>query len=167
VGKTYLLYAKMGELFQSGVRKSQIIYLNFENPALNDVTFQEFKDLLEIHWSLFPEELDNTNYLFMDEPQAIEKWEIAIRGLYDEFRFPMFLTGSSSKLLGREIATSIHGRSLTMTLLPLALREFLTFRGFSIDASKMSTKTRANLTNQPNRGIHFIRRVSRNSPRTR
>ncbi|HMF32295.1 MAG TPA: ATP-binding protein [Candidatus Lokiarchaeia archaeon] len=155
VGKTYLLYAKMDELIQIGVRKSQILYLNFENPALNDVTFQEFKDILEIHWSLFPEELDNNIYLFLDEPQAIEKWDIAIRGLYDDYRFPMFLTGSSSKLLGREIATSIRGRSLTITLLPLSLQEFLSFRGYSIDPAKMSTKTRAKITHLMDEFLSF------------
>ena len=42
----------------------------------------------------------------------------------------IFITGSSSKLLSKEIATSLRGRSLSFKLFPLSFREFLTFKGF-------------------------------------
>ncbi len=42
----------------------------------------------------------------------------------------IFITGSSSKLLSKEIATSLRGRSLSFKLFPLSFREFLKFKGF-------------------------------------
>jgi len=40
------------------------------------------------------------------------------------------VTGSSSKLLPGEIATSLRGRALTKIVYPLGFREFLKFKGF-------------------------------------
>ena len=37
VGKTYLLFNKIKELEKRGINRRQIIYLNFENPILNEV----------------------------------------------------------------------------------------------------------------------------------
>lgn len=41
----------------------------------------------------------------------------------------IFITGSSSNLLSKEIATALRGRSLSFRLFPLSFREFLTFKG--------------------------------------
>ena len=45
----------------------------------------------------------------------------------------VFITGSSSKLLSKEIATSLRGRSLSFKLFPLSFREFLKFKGFEAE----------------------------------
>jgi len=45
----------------------------------------------------------------------------------------IYITGSSSKLLSKEIATSLRGRSITYNLYPLSFREFLSFKGFVIE----------------------------------
>ncbi|MFH1636990.1 MAG: AAA family ATPase [Candidatus Woesearchaeota archaeon] len=110
VGKTFLLFNKIKELEQSGVPRKQIIYLNFESPALNEITFKEIKDILEIHWSMHPGVIKKETFMFIDEPQSIKKWELAVRELSEEYSVKIFITGSSSKLLSREIATSLRGQ---------------------------------------------------------
>src|SRR3972149_5865436 len=50
---------------------------------------------------------------FFDEIQNIGGWELFIRRIFDKERVKIFLTGSSSKLLSREIATSLRGRTLS------------------------------------------------------
>jgi predicted AAA+ superfamily ATPase len=45
----------------------------------------------------------------------------------------MVITGSSSKLLSKEIATQLRGRTLTYLLLPFSFREFLKARGFKLE----------------------------------
>lgn len=142
-GKSYLLYDKINELEKKGISRKNIVYLNFENPVLYDISYKDFKKLLEIFWELYPE--SKKLYLFIDEPQVIENWSLGIRALYDEFGFPIFITGSSSKLLSKEIATELRGRTLTYNLLPLTFKEYLKFKKF--DFSILSTKNKGVLLN--------------------
>jgi len=145
VGKTYLFLKKIRELESKGVSREQIIYLNFENPVLNECTYTDFKLLLELYWQIFPRSMGKQIFFFIDEPQVIDKWEIGVRGLYDEFGFPIFITGSSSKLLSKEIATSLRGRTITLSLFPLSFKEFLMFKNTKLDFDKLSTKDKAKL----------------------
>jgi len=145
VGKTYLLFNKIKELEEKGITREQIIYLNFENPVLNDVSYKEIKGIIELHWSVFPEIINKKIYLFIDEPQSIAKWELAIREIYDNYNCRLFITGSSSKLLSKEISTSLRGRSITTVLLPLSFKEFLEFKNFELDLNKISSKSKAKI----------------------
>ncbi len=147
VGKTYLLFNKMKELLDSKIDKKQIIYLNFEKPILHDISYKEIKEIIEIHWSVYPETANKKIYLFVDEPQNLGNWEIAIRDLHDQENFIIFITGSSSKLLSREIATSLRGRAISTTLLPLSFEEFLRFKGFNFFKNELSTAIKAKIMN--------------------
>lgn len=147
VGKTYLLFNKIGELEEKGIPRKRMIYLNFENPVLNEISFKEIKEIIGLHWSIFPETMNQKIYLFIDEPQSIPKWELAIRELYDNYNCYLFITGSSSKLLSKEIATCLRGRSITIALLPLSFKEFLEFKNFEADVSKVSAKLEARIMN--------------------
>ena len=102
--------------------------MNFENPALFNIKFNEFRTLLEIYWEIFPDV--KKIFIFIDEPQEIENWAIGIKGLYDEFKFPIFITGSSSKLLGSELATELRGISRRINFYSLSFKEFLAFKDF-------------------------------------
>jgi predicted AAA+ superfamily ATPase len=145
-GKTFLLYNKILELEKAGVPRDRMIYINFENPVLNDISYKEIKEIIEVHWSMFPEATEKKMYLFVDEPQVIKNWEIAIRNLYDDYNFEIFITGSSSQLLSREIATSLRGRSIATVLLPLSFAEYLDFVFSGIkNPQKISTKQKAEL----------------------
>jgi molecular chaperone GrpE (heat shock protein) len=42
------------------------------------------KQIIEIIWSIYPKLIKEKFYLFIDEPQAIDNWELAIRGIHDE-----------------------------------------------------------------------------------
>lgn len=147
VGKTYLFLDKIKNLEKSGVLREQIIYLNFESPILSEVSYKEINEIIEMQWSIFPEIIKKKIYLFIDEPQVITKWELAIRDIYDRYNCYIFLTGSSSKLLSKEIATSLRGRAITNILLPLSFQEFLKFKQFDFDKSKISTEIKSKLIN--------------------
>ncbi|MDZ7611964.1 MAG: ATP-binding protein [Candidatus Moranbacteria bacterium] len=153
-GKTHLLYNRMKELQKEGISKERIIYLNFENPVLDDVSYKEFKNIIELHWSLYPASAKEKTYLFIDEPQVIPNWERAVRSLYDELNAEICITGSSSRLLEKEISASLRGRSLKTLLLPLSFREFLRFK--NIDYSQnLSSKKKASI-------IHYFNEYLKN-----
>ena len=141
VGRTFLMFQKMEELMKSGIRKSQLVYLNFEDTALIELTVQEISQLLEIYWGLFPDEIEQQLYLFIDEAHVIHKWENAIRSLMN-YEFPMYITSSSSKLMSNEIASTFRGRATPVYITSLSFREFLRFKKVS-DILPRSTKQHA------------------------
>jgi hypothetical protein len=153
-GKTYLLYQKMKGLLKEGVRKENMLYLNFEDPRLMDVNFKEVREILKLHWQLYPQSASACMHIFVDEPQNMKNWETAVRALHDE-GFNVYLSGSSSKLLSREIATSLRGRSFSYTLLPCSFREFLRMRNAAFDVQRLGSREKALLLNLLDEYIEF------------
>lgn len=143
-GKTFFCYQKMLELLASGTRKQQILYLNFEDNRLLDFKVQDFQSILDVYYGRFPENKDVECFFFFDEIQRIDRWELFIRRLLDSEKVRIYLTGSSSKLLSTEIATSLRGRSLTTEVFPFSFAEFLRARGlFSQPPRQFSSRTAA------------------------
>jgi predicted AAA+ superfamily ATPase len=123
-GKTYYFYQLCT------VDRKSSLYLNFEDTRLMDVTFREIRDLIRVYMELASKTPSN---IYFDEVQNVEKWEIALRELLDLQSYNIFVTGSSSKLLSREIATQLRGRTFSYLLLPFSFREFL-------EAKKVATE---------------------------
>jgi hypothetical protein len=115
-GKTYFFYQLISK------DKEKCLYLNFEDTRLMEVNFKEIRDIIRLYNEIVEYE---PLYIFFDEVQNIDNWEHALRELLDTNKFTLFVTGSSSKLLSREIATSLRGRTLTYHLLPFSFREYL------------------------------------------
>lgn len=126
-GKTWLLYQVMQSLLEQGVPKQALVYINFEDERLLPFRTEDFQKLLNIFYRLYPQFQDKTVYFFLDEIQNIVGWERFIRRLLDTENCQIFVTGSSAKLLSREIATSLRGRSLSTEVFPLSFREYLSF----------------------------------------
>ena len=150
-GKTFFLYQKMREMLKKGVNKENLVYLNFEDPRLIDFDFKEIREIIKLQWQIFPS--DGKLHVFIDEPQEIKRWDIAVRALHDE-GFDIYISGSNSKLLSKEIATSLRGRTLSYMLLPFSFKEFLKLRGL-VDFKIFSSKEKANLMNLLDEYIEF------------
>ena len=127
-GKTYFLLDLYSKLKNS-------IYLNFEDTRLSNVSYKEVRDIMRLFIELYGIE---PKYLLLDEIQEVDGWEKIIRELHDLRKYKIFITGSSSKLLSKEIATKLRGRSLSYFLLPFSFREFLKFK--KIEHSKYMSK---------------------------
>jgi len=128
-GKTWFCYQKIKELIASGIKKEEILYLNFEDDRLLEFNVNNFQEILDVYFGKYPEHRNTRCYFFFDEIQRIDQWEMFIRRLLDTENLQIFITGSSSKLLGSEIATSLRGRSLTIEIFPFSFEEFLKFHG--------------------------------------
>ncbi len=145
-GKTYFLYQHILELLEKGVSKACILYINFEDDRLLPLNQKKLAQLVDDFYSLFPENHDRKCYLFFDEIQNIEDWPIVIRRLHDSKNVEIFLTGSSAKLLSKEIATSLRGRSLTVEIWPYSFSEFIRAKAITIDKNLFDKKTQDRLT---------------------
>lgn len=127
-GKSFYFYYLIEKLLSEGIQKDRILYLNFEDDRILPIDFKELNELLEAYFELYPENKNREIFLFFDEIQNITTWELFVRRVYDKERANIFITGSSSKLLSREIATSLRGRTLSFALYPLNFKEFLKFK---------------------------------------
>lgn len=126
-GKTYVLYSLMQRLLDQGIDKRRLLFVNFEDERLN-VEAKDLGLMLDAYLELYPDLKLSECYLFFDEIQNIPGWEKFVRRIYDTKTKHIYVTGSNSKLLSTEIATSLRGRTLTYTIYPLSLSEYLRFQ---------------------------------------
>jgi len=144
-GKTYYLYQLINQLSARGPN-AKFIYLNFEDERLT-LTSAQLYLILEAYSELYPENYGQELYLFFDEIQEIDGWEKFVRRMYDTVTKNIFLTGSSAKMLGKEIATSLRGRNLVYHLFPLSFEEYCRFQNLDV-RDVHSTHARAVLKSQ-------------------
>ncbi len=97
-------------------------YLNFEDEAL---TFSFTADeVLEAFEEVYP----GYEYIFFDEIQLFPDWEKLLNRLHRTGK-NLIVSGSNSKLLSGELASSLTGRHLVLELLPFSFHEYLSARG--------------------------------------
>ena len=130
-GKTSILYHMINELCKR-VDKTKILFLNFEDERL-ELNSDELDLILQSYMELYPEQNLSECYLFFDEIQNVANWEQFIRRVYDTVTKNIFITGSNSKLLSSEIATSLRGRTLSFEVFPLSFKEYLSFKDIEVD----------------------------------
>lgn len=146
-GKTSLIFILIQELLKKSIKRDQIIFINFDDPRLIPFDASGIENLLESYRELYPKNMDKTNYIFFDEIQNVINWESAIRRLYDTQKFKIFLTGSSSKMLGKEIATNLRGRTINYEILPFSFKEILRAKGIELDKNTIYSKKRFEIIN--------------------
>lgn len=128
-GKTTFLWQCLADRLASGVPREALLYFNFEDERLSGLPASDLQWLIESYYQLHPELRDRTRAtLFLDEIQIVPDWEGFVRRLLDTEKVDIFLSGSSARLLSREIATSMRGRALEVLVHPFSFREFLRHR---------------------------------------
>lgn len=131
-GKTSVFYYTIHKL-RSMFPAENIVYVSFDDDRMYDFNLADFQVLLDAYYEMFPLKKSETVYFFFDEIQNIPNWELFIRRIYDTEKCRIFLTGSSSRLLSKEISTGLRGRTVTFTLFPLSFSEFLSFKSVNPD----------------------------------
>lgn len=111
------------------VTADRLVYINMEDDRLFPVSLQDMDHLLAAYYEMYPANKDKTVYFFLDEIQEVPHWEKFVRRLYDTENCRIYITGSSSSLLSREIASGLRGRTITHEIFPLSFPEFLNFNG--------------------------------------
>ncbi len=131
-GKTSLLF-KLIETLRETVSRQNVAYINFEDDRLYPTDLKDLDSLIEGYYELYPEKRDEKIYLFLDEIQNIEGWELFVRRLHDTLDVQLFITGSSSRLLSSEIATSLRGRTITYEIFPFSFKEYLVYKKIEVN----------------------------------
>jgi predicted AAA+ superfamily ATPase len=126
-GKTWLCFQQIQDLIKQGIPLNRILYINFEDDRLTGITSDQLHWLTEFFYARHPDNREAQCYFFFDEIQNVSGWEKYVRRLLDTEKAHLTVTGSSAKLLSKEIATALRGRALTTEIFPLSFPEYGTF----------------------------------------
>ena len=141
-GKSTYLFQVIAGLLARGVPRQNILYVNFFDDRLHGLRPETLGVILEAYYALYPEKKQTeTVYCFFDEIQAAPGWEPFVDRLLRTEQCEVYLTGSSARMLSKEIATQMRGRALAWELFPFSFQEFLAARGLE-SAGALSTKRR-------------------------
>ena len=123
-GKSTILKMIQNELYERGITKEQILYINFESMSNSNLT--DHRRLYEYVMDAVKGSVKRS-YILLDEIQSAEGWEHAVTSFMTDLDCDIFITGSNAKLLSGELATHIAGRYVTIEIFPLNFREYLEF----------------------------------------
>ena len=117
-GKSVVLEQVKSELESQG---KKIIYLNFEKRAVYENLYND-QTLLDYIQQKINESPNEKWYVFLDEIQTVENWNLACKSLRLE-NISLFITGSNSKLLSREFTKELSGRYVSFLIKPFVYKE--------------------------------------------
>ena len=116
-GKSIILKQIMEEISK---KSDNIIYLNFEDDKVisNIYNSEKLIDYIETNRK------QGKCYVFLDEIQEVTNWNNAVKTLrlYDN---SVFITGSNSKILSRELTDAISGRYVSFRIKPFVYKEIV------------------------------------------
>lgn len=119
-GKSTLLLQFRDWLIEQGVKKSQIILINFE-----DLEYEDLTDYKSLHKYIKEHLKKNVKtYVFLDEIQNVDKFPKVLDSLQLNPDVDLYVTGSNAYMLSSEIATLISGRYIQIEMLPLSFKEY-------------------------------------------
>lgn len=136
-GKSFLLFNLFYDyLIESGVKEEQIISI-----ALDDDTFVQYREP-EALSAYIRSRITNKDmyYILIDEVQyAITKEELknpenirlynVLNGLLRLRNADIYVTGSNSKMLTKDVLTAFRGRGDEIRVYPISFREYYSFAG--------------------------------------
>lgn len=122
-GKSTLFKQFQEYLELVGVKKNQIIVINFED--LDNEHLLEYGTLYKsIKQKIIAKE---KMYIFLDEIQLVPQFQRVVDSLYLNKMLDIYITGSNAAILSGELATLLSGRYVEIEMLPLSLKEYLTY----------------------------------------
>lgn len=125
-GKTSFLAQCRAERMAKGSFPEAQLFLALEDERLTGLAVADLSWLLDEHARQFPGlRAAGGMTLYLDEAQLVPGWEGLVRRLMDAGGVELFVSGSSAKLLSREVATSLRGRAMEVLVHPFSFRESL------------------------------------------
>jgi predicted AAA+ superfamily ATPase len=129
-GKTCFLWQCLADRLAAGTPREALVYLSFEDERLGGLQGAQLSWVLEEYYARFPELRDVRQVtFFLDEVQVVPGWELFVRRILDTERVEVYVSGSSARLLSREVATALRGRATETVVHPFSFREHLRHRG--------------------------------------
>lgn len=121
-GKSYLLKVLYyNYLLSQGINKNQIIIVE-----LDDDRFEDVRDKKKLREYIEAKASDNNTqyYIFIDEVQIVKDFEGTIISLNNHNNYDVYITGSNSEFLSKDISTRFKDRGSEIRIHPLSYEEY-------------------------------------------
>ncbi|SDB02909.1 ATP-binding protein [Eubacterium oxidoreducens] len=129
-GKSFLLFRLYKEyLITSGINSDHIIEI-----ALDGIESEDLRDPKTCYNYIKERIVDNKKYyVLLDEVQFLERFEEVLNSLLRIENVDVYVTGSNSKFLSKDIITEFRGRGDEVHIYPLTFAEFYSAFGEEYD----------------------------------
>jgi hypothetical protein len=145
-GKTWFLLQCLADRLAAGTPRERLVYFNFEDERLGAMGKESLASIIEEYYRRFPEFRRSLAVTFcFDEIQLVPGWEQFVRRVMDSEKVEILLSGSSARMLSREVATSMRGRAMETVISPFSFREFLRHRGIPLPEVLVGARQRSAL----------------------
>ena len=131
-GKSYLMRQMARRLSDKGVKRENILFVNFEDPRFVSLDTKLLAQVYDVYKGFLSP--TDTPYIFLDEIQEVDGWEKWVRTMHELKKAKIIVSGSNAHLLSRELGTLLTGRHLDLTVFPLSFAEYLLFN--KVEAAK-------------------------------
>ncbi len=124
-GKSWLLsHIYKDYLLSLGIPAENIIILDFDkDDGRHEFDILDYKEVRDYLYSRIQSE-EATYYVFLDEIQELDNFERLVNGLNGRDNVDVYVTGSNSRFLSKDIRTVFRGRGDEIRVYPLSFREF-------------------------------------------
>ncbi|MBU4306123.1 MAG: ATP-binding protein [Candidatus Omnitrophica bacterium] len=129
-GKSYLMRQMARRLSEKGVRRENILFVNFEDPRFTSLDTKLLAQIYDVYKGFLSP--TDTPFIFLDEVQEVSEWEKWVRTMHELKKAKIIVSGSNAHLLSRELGTLLTGRHLDLTVFPLSFAEYLMFNKVEI-----------------------------------
>ena len=132
-GKSCFLKQCLSDRAKAGVPRDALVYFSFEDERLAGMQTEQLSWVLEEYFLACPQFRDRHDVVFcFDEIQGVPGWETFIRRILDSERMEVFVSGSSARMLSREIASALRGRATETVIFPFSFGEYLRHHGLDV-----------------------------------
>jgi predicted AAA+ superfamily ATPase len=121
-GKSYLL----SNLFKDHLISEGVDPGNIVEVALDDIKNKHLREPLALYEHVVASVKNERCYVFLDEIQLVKGFEDVMNGLIRIKNIDLYVTGSNSKMLSKDVLTEFRGRGDEVRIYPFSFSEFVT-----------------------------------------
>lgn len=130
-GKSSMMKIVSNRLLESGVDRSRILWINFDDERLDGMAPEELDEAIQAYREMCPMQSLSEVYMFFDEIQLVNKWELFVLRLYKTYCKNIYVSGSNARMLSSQLSTALRGWPVEYQAYPLSFAEYLRFCGVS------------------------------------